>query len=145
MKEGSDALPPPPPLTGANAQLVQAQPNRPQQQEGVHQVNEGNNNNAAPRAPHQDPDICCVVFVTEPMDRQSVHRRSMEVNAVIPAVPRYMQWSEQEITWSLKDHPKVMPNLGGYALVVDPIMHGPSTRVRFSKVLVDNGSSINIM
>jgi hypothetical protein len=24
-------------------------------------------------------------------------------------------------------------------------MHGPSTRVRFSKVLVDNGSSINIM
>ncbi|KAK1667086.1 hypothetical protein QYE76_055245 [Lolium multiflorum] len=38
-----------------------------------------------------------------------------------------------------------MPNPGGYALVVDPIMHGPSSRVRFSKVLVDNGSSINIM
>jgi hypothetical protein len=69
----------------------------------------------------------------------------MEVNAVISAVSRYMQWSEQEITWSLKDHPKVMPNPGGYAQVVDPIMHGPSARVRFSKVLVDNGSSINIM
>ena len=69
----------------------------------------------------------------------------MEVNAVIPAVPKYMLWSDQEITWSFKDHPKVMPNPGGYALVVDPIMHGPSSRVRFSKVLVDNGSSINIM
>ncbi|KAK1602599.1 hypothetical protein QYE76_016868 [Lolium multiflorum] len=53
--------------------------------------------------------------------------------------------SYQEITWSLKDHPKIMPNPGGYALVVDPIMHGPTARVRFSKVLIDNGSSINIM
>jgi hypothetical protein len=69
----------------------------------------------------------------------------MEVNAIIPAVPRYMEWSEQEITWSLKDHPKVMPNPGGYGLVVDSIMHGPSACVRFSKVLVDNGSNINIM
>jgi hypothetical protein len=79
------------------------------------------------------------------MDKESVHRRSMEVNAVIPAVPRYTQWPGQEITWSLKEHPKVMPNPGGYALVVDSIMHGPSARVRFSKVLVDNGNNINIM
>jgi hypothetical protein len=56
-----------------------------------------------------------------------------------------MLWSDQEITWSFKDHPKIMPNPGGYALVVDPIMHGPMTRVKFSKVLIDNGSSINIM
>ena len=39
----------------------------------------------------------------------------------------------------------MMPNPGGYALVVDPIMHGASSRVRFSKVPVDNDSSINIM
>jgi hypothetical protein len=69
----------------------------------------------------------------------------MEVNAVMPAVLKYMLWSDQEITWSFKDHPKIMPNPGGYALVVDPIMHGPTTRVKFSKVLIDNGSSINIM
>jgi hypothetical protein len=56
-----------------------------------------------------------------------------------------MLWSDQEISWSFRDHPKLMPNPGGYALVVDPIMHGPSTRVKFSKVLIDNGSSINIM
>ncbi|KAK1603638.1 hypothetical protein QYE76_027311 [Lolium multiflorum] len=69
----------------------------------------------------------------------------MEVNAVMPAVPKYMLWSDQEISWSFKDHPKIMPNPGGYALVVDPIMHGPNARVKFSKVLIDNGSSINIM
>jgi hypothetical protein len=56
-----------------------------------------------------------------------------------------MQWSDQELTWSIKDHPRIMPNPGGYALVVDPIMHGPVSRVKFSKVLIDNGSSINIM
>ncbi|KAK1662138.1 hypothetical protein QYE76_050297 [Lolium multiflorum] len=111
---------------------------------------EQNNDQPPPPAPlgrnvYEDPHLCMVVFVTEPMDRQSVHRRSMEVNAVMPAVPKYMLWSDQEITWSFKDHPKVMPNPGGYALVVDPIMKGPETRVKFSKVLIDNGSSINIM
>jgi hypothetical protein len=38
-----------------------------------------------------------------------------------------------------------MPNLGGYALVMDPTFVGPANNVRFSKVLIDNGSSINIM
>jgi hypothetical protein len=38
-----------------------------------------------------------------------------------------------------------MPNPGGYALVMDPTFIGPANNVRFSKVLVDNGSSINIM
>jgi hypothetical protein len=61
MKEGSDVLPPLPPLTGANAQPVHAQQNRPQQQEGVHQVAQGNNH-APPSAPlgqnvYQDPDM----------------------------------------------------------------------------------------
>ncbi|KAK1649162.1 hypothetical protein QYE76_066967 [Lolium multiflorum] len=141
-------LPPPPPLTGANALPVQPQPNR-QQYQQVNRVEE-NRDQPPPPAPlgrnvYEDPHLCMVVFVTEPTDRQSVHRRSMEVNAVMPAVPKYMLWSDQEITWSFKDHPKIMPNPGGYALVVDPIMKGPETRVKFSKVLIDNGSSINIM
>jgi hypothetical protein len=32
-----------------------------------------------------------------------------------------------------------------YALVMDPTFVGPANNVRFSKVLIDNGSSINIM
>jgi hypothetical protein len=38
-----------------------------------------------------------------------------------------------------------MPNLEGYALVMDRTFVGPANNVRFSKVLIDNGSSINIM
>ncbi|KAK1606789.1 hypothetical protein QYE76_030462 [Lolium multiflorum] len=102
-------LPPPPPLTGANALPVQPQPNR-QQYQQVNRVEE-NRDQPPPPAPlgrnvYEDPHLCMVVFVTEPTDRQSVHRRSMEVNAVMPAVPKYMLWSDQEITWSFKDHPK---------------------------------------
>ena len=69
----------------------------------------------------------------------------MEVNAVMPAVPKYMYWSKQQITWSLANHPKIMPSTGAYALVLDPIFIGPSIPVKFSRVLIDNGSSINIM
>ncbi|KAK1618266.1 hypothetical protein QYE76_023783 [Lolium multiflorum] len=121
----------------------------PQQHQQVHQVADGNGQPPPPaplgRNVYHDPDMCCVVFVTEPTDRQRLCRRSMEVNAVMPAIPKYMLWSDQEIYWSFKDHPKIMPNPGGYALVVDPIMHGPNARVKFSKVLIDNGSSITIM
>ena len=38
-----------------------------------------------------------------------------------------------------------MPNPGGYALVLDPTFIGPGLNVRFTRVLIDNGSSINIL
>jgi hypothetical protein len=38
-----------------------------------------------------------------------------------------------------------MPNPGGYALVLDPTLFGPQINVKFSRVLIDNSSSINIM
>src|SRR5215216_7413983 len=38
-----------------------------------------------------------------------------------------------------------MPNLGSYALVLDPTFVGPSINVNLSKVLIHNGSGINIM
>jgi hypothetical protein len=56
-----------------------------------------------------------------------------------------MNWSDQKIGWTRNDHPKLMPNPGGHALVLDPTFIGPSINVKFSKVLIDNGSSINIM
>jgi hypothetical protein len=56
-----------------------------------------------------------------------------------------MQKLEQKISWSQNDHPKVMLNPGGYALVVYTIMYGPTIKVRFNKVLIDNGSNINII
>src|SRR4051812_28800517 len=74
-----------------------------------------------------------------------MQRRHMEVNAVMPAVPKYMHWSDQEITWSIKDHPKIMPNLGSYALVLDPTFIGLNINMKFYKVLIENGSGINIL
>ena len=140
-REGGNSLPPPPPLTGANTQILNAPPklvdNR-RKSENVNQVdNRANNNNAGGtrRNEYQEHHQSYVVFVTEPTDKQSQHRRAMEVNAVMPAVPKFMYWSEQEISWGPKDHPKVMPNPGGYALVVDLTLIGPDINVKFSQVL----------
>jgi hypothetical protein len=113
-----------------------------QQQQPQQQQQQGNN---VGRNEYREHHASYVVFVSEPTDRQSRRRREMEVNAVMPAVPNFMYWSEQEITWSREDHPKIMPNPGGYALVIDPIFTGPESNVKFSRVLVDNGSSINIL
>ena len=149
--KGEHHLPPPPPLTGVNLQAVNVQPrytdNRGRQEE-VHQVGNRNNNHNAgqsSRNEFKEPHQSYVVFVTEPTDKRSQHRRNMEVNAVTPAIPKLMYWSHQEITWSQKDHPSVMPNPGGYALVLDPIFIGPDLNVKFSRVLIDDGSSINIL
>ena len=69
----------------------------------------------------------------------------MEVNAVVPPVPQYMDWSEQTITWGHEDHPKRMPTPGGYALVLDPIIISEKRTCRFSRCLIDDGRSINIL
>ena len=82
-----------------------------------------------------------MVFVTESMDKLSQQRSCMEVNATMPPVPRWMEWSDQAISWDSRDHPGIMPNPGGYALVVDPVIVGPTLNVKFSRVLIDNGSS----
>jgi hypothetical protein len=86
-----------------------------------------------------------MVFETKRTDKQSLYQRSLEVNTVMLIVPKLMYWSNQAIGWDRADHPKIMPNPGGYALVMDPTFVGPANNVRFSKVLSDNGSSINIM
>ena len=63
------------------------------------------------------------------------------MNAVEPAVPRYLRWSEQPIVWSREDHPPRVDNPGHLALVVAPQVGG----YKFTKVLMDGGSSINIL
>jgi hypothetical protein len=45
------------------------------------------------------------------------------------------------ITFSREDHPNRIPNPGHYPLVVDPVIGN----ARFSKVLMDRGSSLNIL
>ena len=71
--------------------------------------------------------------------RQKVIAR--EVNMTAPAVPQYLKWSEHPISFDRTDHPDYIPEPGKFPLVVDPLFR--TTRLR--KVLMDGGSSINIL
>jgi hypothetical protein len=64
-----------------------------------------------------------------------------EVLAAEKAPPSFLDWSEDTIMFSREDHPNRIPNPGQYPLVVDPVIGN----ARFSKVLMDGGSSLNIL
>ena len=68
-------------------------------------------------------------------------RERREVFSVTKATPSYLDWSEDTISFSRKDYPDYIPNLGLYPLVADPIIGN----TRFSKVLMDGGSNLNIL
>ena len=57
------------------------------------------------------------------------------------AVPQYLSWSSTPITFNREDHPDKVVAPGVYPLVVDPII----INTRLSKVLMDGGSSLNII
>jgi hypothetical protein len=63
----------------------------------------------------------------------------------MPVEPQYMHWYEASITWGCEDHPPLMPRSRGYALVLNPIMFSETHTCRFSRVLIDEGSNINLL
>lgn len=63
------------------------------------------------------------------------------INATVPAVPQWVNWSEQEIKWTRDDHPAKIDEPGRFALVVAPQVNG----YKLSKTWVDGGSNINIL
>ena len=74
----------------------------------------------------------------------SKHRRKVtrhEVYTAELATPPFLRWSESAITFDRTDHPESIPHLGRYPLVVDPII----SLKRLTKILMDGGSSLNIM
>jgi hypothetical protein len=70
--------------------------------------------------------------------RKQEHR---EVCSVKVAAPVYLDWSDKPITFDQGDHPDRVPSPGKYPLVVDPDIGN----VRLTKVLMDGGSSLNII
>jgi hypothetical protein len=68
-------------------------------------------------------------------------RERHEVLAAEKAPPSFLDWSEDAITFSSEDHPNRIPNLGQYPLVVDLVIGN----AQFSMVLMDGGSSLNIL
>jgi hypothetical protein len=75
------------------------------------------------------------------MSSRQRKRERHEVLAAEKAPPSFLDWSEDAITFSREDHPNRITNPGQYPLVVDPVIGN----ARFSKVLMDGGSSLNIL
>jgi hypothetical protein len=78
---------------------------------------------------------------TANMTARQRKRERREVFSVTKVMPAYLDWSEDTISFSHDDHPDYIPNPGLYPHVVDPII----SNTRFSKVLMDGGSSLNIL
>jgi hypothetical protein len=58
--------------------------------------------------------------------------------AVSTATPEYLKWFEVPITFDHSDHPDFVLKPGWYLLIVSPI-------VKLNQVLVDGGTSLNIL
>jgi len=86
---------------------------------------------------------CCMIYggpSTQLTARQR-KREHREVFAARMAAPQYLSWSSIPITFDRDDHPDKVVAPGVYPLVVDPII----VNTRLSKVLMDGGSSLNII
>jgi hypothetical protein len=86
---------------------------------------------------------CFMIYGRQVANASARHRKQerREVFSVKVAAPVYLDWSDKPITFDRGDHPDFMPSPGRYPLIVDPIVGN----VRLSKVLMDGGSSLNII
>jgi hypothetical protein len=86
---------------------------------------------------------CFMIYGGQVANASARHRKQehREVCSVKVAVPVYLDWSDKPITFDQGDHPNRVPSLGKYPLVVDPVIGN----VRLTKVLMDGGSSLNII
>jgi hypothetical protein len=129
LERGNHQLPGPPPGLPAEAQ--------------------GNQNRLPAKVAGDYPEEANVeqyhVFTTQKEDAKDELWFDVEVNAVMTAEAQYMHWSEASIIWGREDHPPLMPRPGGYVLVLNPIMFSETYTCRFSHVLIDGGSSINLL
>jgi hypothetical protein len=64
----------------------------------------------------------------------------LAVNAP-PAIPEYLNWSEQSISFDRSDHPPQIPRPGHHALVLEAQIG----RYTMKKVFMDGGSGINLI
>jgi hypothetical protein len=104
----------------------------------------------APAADQGEDDYPAIVeqyrvFTTLEKDKRNDLWYGAEVNVVVPPDPQYMHWSEASITWGREDHVPLMPSPGEYALLLDPIVFSDMHTCHLLCVLIDGGSSINLL
>jgi hypothetical protein len=86
---------------------------------------------------------CFMIYGGQVANASARHRKQerREVCSVKVAAPVYLDWSNKPITFDQGDHPYHLPSPGKYPLVVDPVI----SKVRLTKVLMDGGSSLDII
>jgi hypothetical protein len=86
---------------------------------------------------------CFMIYGGQVANASARHRKQerQEVCSVKVAAPVYLDWSDKPITFDQSDHPDHVASPGKYLLVVDPVIGN----VRLTKVLMDGGSSLNII
>jgi hypothetical protein len=86
---------------------------------------------------------CFMIYSGRVANASARHRKQerWEVCSVKVATPVYLDWSDKPITFDQGNHPDCMPSPGKYPLVVDPVIGN----TRLTKVLMDGGSSLNII
>jgi hypothetical protein len=104
---------------------------------------QGNNKGGDKEEEVPEVHNCFMIYGGQVANASARHHKQerREVCSVKVAAPVYLDWSDKAITFDQGDHPDFVPSPGRYPLVVDPII----SNVRLSKVLIDGGSSLNII
>jgi hypothetical protein len=86
---------------------------------------------------------CFKIYGGQVANASARHRKQerREVCSVKVAAPVYLDWSDKPTTFDQGDHPDCVLSPGRYPLVVDPVIGN----ARLTKVLMDGGSSLNII
>jgi hypothetical protein len=86
---------------------------------------------------------CFMIYGGQVANASARHRKQerREVCSMKVAVPVYLDWSNKPITFDQGDHSNCVPSPRRYPLVVDTIIGN----ARLTKVLMDEGSSLNII
>jgi hypothetical protein len=86
---------------------------------------------------------CFMIYGGQVANASARHHKQerREACSVKVATPVYLDWYDKPITFDQGDHPDRVPSPGKYPLVVDPVI----SNIRLTKVLMDGGSSLNII
>jgi hypothetical protein len=86
---------------------------------------------------------CFMIYGGQVVNAAARHckQERQEVCSAKVAAPVYLDWSDKPITFDQGNHPDCVPSPGRYPLVVDPVIGN----ARLTKVLMDGGSSLNII
>jgi hypothetical protein len=105
---------------------------------------QGNNKKGGDKE-EEFPEVhnCFMIYGGQVANASARHRKQerREVCSVKVAAPVYLDWSDKPITFDQGDHPGCVPSPGRYLLVVNPVIGN----ARLTKVLMDGGSSLNII